>query len=152
MVLVKSFDERGFNFHTNEDSQKGQDIKHNPYAALCIHWKSLRRQIRIEGRVEETLPEEADEYFKSRSRESRLGAWASQQSRPLEQYEDLIAAHEKYTKEFEGQDDIPRPPYWKGFRVIPNTIEFWMDGNHRLHKRFVYERDGESWSISMLHP
>lgn len=152
MVLVKSFDERGFIFHTNGESNKGQQIAENPHVALCFHWKSLRRQIRIEGTVEETAPEDADDYFASRSRESRLGAWASQQSRPLEKYEDLIAAHKEAEAKFEGQD-VPRPPHWKGYRVIPARIEFWIDGPHRLHQRFVYEKqDDSNWAIHMLHP
>lgn len=153
MVLVKSFDPRGFNFHTNADSDKGREMQICAHVALCFHWKSLRRQVRVEGAVEETAPKEADAYFASRSRESRLGAWASQQSRPLERYEDLIAAHDRYAAEFKDRDDIPRPPYWKGFRVVPEKIEFWIDGDHRLHRRFVYTRgDDGAWTVRMLYP
>lgn len=152
MVLAKSFDHRGFCFHTNTESTKGRDINANPKAALCFHWKSLRRQVRIEGAVQETTPEEADAYFATRSRESRIGAWASQQSRPLARYEDLTAAQERYTREFEGREDIPRPPYWKGFRLAPSCLEFWIDGEHRLHRRFVYALENGRWSTRILYP
>lgn len=152
MVLLNGIDERGFVFYTNEGSRKGQDIIANPYAALCFHWKTLRRQVRIEGRVDIVSEAEADAYYNSRPRQSRIGAWASQQSRPLANYQDLKDAVAKYEKEFEGRDDIPRPAYWKGFRVVPDKIEFWIDGEFRLHRRYIFIPDQNTWTISMVNP
>ncbi len=146
MVLLKSIDERGFKFHTNETSQKGRELAQNPHAALCFHWKSLRRQINIEGTVTQTTDAEADEYFASRPRNRQIGAWASQQSSPLESREDLESKIKEYENKFEGQN-IPRPPYWKGYILYPHTIEFWYDNPDRLHDRFVFTRNqDQSWS------
>jgi pyridoxamine 5'-phosphate oxidase len=152
MVLLNGLDERGFVFYTNAESHKGHDLSENPYAALCFHWKSLRRQVRIEGRVEETSTAEADAYYNSRPRVSRIGAWASQQSRPLAKYEDLQEAVKKYEKQFDGVETIPRPAYWKGFRVIPDVIEFWIDGEYRLHRRHVLKLENGAWQHYMINP
>lgn len=152
MVLLNGIDERGFVFYTNEGSRKGRDIIANPYAALCFHWKTLRRQVRVEGCVEIVSEAEADAYYNSRPRQSRIGAWASQQSRPLADYQDLKDAVAKYEKEFEGRDDIPRPAYWKGFRVVPDKIEFWIDGEFRLHRRYIFTPLENGWSVHMINP
>jgi pyridoxamine 5'-phosphate oxidase len=152
MVLLNGLDARGFVFYTNAQSRKGNDLSENPYAALCFHWKSLRRQVRIEGRVHEVSNEESDAYYHSRPRQSRIGAWASQQSRLLEQFSDLEDAVKKYETEFEGIENIPRPPYWKGFRVAPERIEFWIDGAFRLHRRHVFEKNGAGWKTYMINP
>lgn len=152
MVLLNGLDECGFVFFTNAQSRKGDHLSENPFAALCFHWKTLRRQVRIEGRVEVVSEAESDAYYNSRPRISRIGSWASQQSRPLPQFSDLQDAVKKYDAEFEGREDIPRPDYWKGFRVIPERIEFWIDGEFRLHKRYVFERSGTGWNQFMIYP
>ena len=153
MVLLKGLDEHGFVFYTNKGSYKGQQLKENAQAALCFHWKSLRKQVRIEGRVEEISAEEVDSYYASRARGSRIGAWASKQSQHLGSYNELKEFVETYEKEFEEKEDIPRPPYWTGFRVKPNHFEFWIDGNYRLHQRHIYKKDGiGGWTKGMLYP
>ncbi len=153
MVLLKEISDKGFKFHTNAESDKGRDMAQNPKAALCLYWKSTRKQVRIEGSVEQTSASEADAYFATRSIERKIGAWASQQSRPYEKREDMLAAVKKYEKEFAGKDNIPRPEYWKGYRVIPRRIEFWIAHEDRLHTRFVYTRgDDGSWSATWLCP
>lgn len=152
MVLLKGADSRGFVFYTNFESRKGQELLANPAAALCFHWKSLRRQIRIEGPVQGVTPEEADAYFLSRPHGSQVGAWASQQSRPLTDRTEL----EKRVAEIEHHypHDVPRPPYWSGFRLIPLGMEFWQDMPSRLHDRLIYKRDRENapWSTLRLQP
>jgi pyridoxamine 5'-phosphate oxidase len=154
MVLLKEISERGFKFHTNEQSRKGRDIAENPYAALCLYWKSTRKQIRVEGRVEQAGEDEADEYFATRSIERKIGAWASKQSTPFARRAQMEDAVKKYEAEFAGADAIPRPPYWKGYRVIPSRIEFWIAHEHRLHTRFVYTRDdpASAWGATWLCP
>ncbi len=152
MVLLNGLDERGFVFYTNAESRKGSDIAQNPFAALCFHWKSLRKQVRIEGSIETTSDTESDAYYNSRPRLSRIGSWASQQSRELPEFANLQDAVKFYEDKFKGQDDIPRPPYWKGFRVLPSKIEFWIDGEFRLHRRYVYQPDGSGWSVHMIYP
>ena len=132
MVLLKGLDERGFVFYTNAQSRKGQQIKKNQQAALCFHWKSLLKQVRIEGVIEEVSKEEATAYYNTRHRGSRIGAWASKQSQELGSYKELKEFVEEYETKFEGQDDIPRPEYWKGFRIKPDYFEFWIDGEYRL--------------------
>ena len=152
MVLLKGHDARGFVFYTNLDSRKGGDLAANPYAALLFHWKSLRRQVRVEGPVEPVSAEEADRYFASRNRDSQLGAWASDQSRPLDRRETFEARHEAMRERFDG-GDVPRPPRWSGFRVVPDRIEFWIDRAHRLHERRLYLPDGKGgWSQGLLYP
>ncbi|MDV3258470.1 MAG: pyridoxamine 5'-phosphate oxidase [Sphingomonas sp.] len=152
MVLLKGHGPEGFTFYTNADSRKGSELALNPRAALLFHWKSLRRQVRIEGPVEEVSPEEADRYFASRSRDSQLGACASLQSRPLESRSAFEERYEAVRREFEGRD-VVRPERWTGFRVRPEQIEFWTDRAHRLHERRLFRRLGDgSWSEGLLYP
>lgn len=153
MVLLKGFDEDGFVFYTNFESQKGTEILGSMKAAICLHWKSLRRQVRVRGLVEQVSDAEADEYYNSRARDSRIGAWASQQSRPLESRFALEKAVAKYAAKY-AIGDIPRPPHWSGFRIKPVYIEFWKDGAFRLHDRVVFRRAApdEPWSKSRLYP
>ncbi len=151
MVLMKGYDEQGFVFYTNYESRKGRQLLAHPKAALLFHWKSLRRQVRIEGPVAQVSDEEADEYFASRARQSQIGAWASDQSRPLEGRFEL----EKRVARFAAKyvvGKVPRPPHWSGFRLSPSLIEFWQDGAFRLHDRLVYQRDGEAWRTERLFP
>lgn len=151
MVLLKGHDARGFAFYTNEGSRKGDDIAANPAAALVFHWKSLRRQVRVEGVIESTSEAEADSYFATRSRDARLGAWASDQSRPLASREAFEARYRSVVEEHEGRD-VARPPYWRGYRLVPARIEFWEDRPHRLHHRRLFVRDGKGWSEGLLYP
>lgn len=153
MVLLKGFDAAGFVFYTNLESNKGQDLAANPQAAMLFHWKSLRRQVRIEGSVEAVSDEEADAYFASRPRGSQIGAWASEQSRPLEGKWALEKRVASFTAKF-GVSEVPRPEHWSGFRLVPNRIEFWKDGAFRLHDRFVFTRSdlGGDWSVEQLFP
>ncbi|MDE1173341.1 MAG: pyridoxamine 5'-phosphate oxidase [Parvibaculaceae bacterium] len=153
MVLLKGFDAQGFVFYTNLDSAKGRELAANPRAALCFHWKTLRRQVRVRGPVSPVTGAEADAYFDSRHRDSRIGAWASRQSRPLESRFELEKEVARYTARF-GIGKIPRPDHWSGFRIAPLSIEFWADRPFRLHDRLVYERaDAQSaWRTSRLFP
>jgi len=155
MVLLKGHDQAGFVFYTNYESRKGRQLLETPKAALLFHWKSLRRQVRIEGEVAPVSDEEADAYFASRPKQSQIGAWASQQSRPLKGRLEL----EKRVATFAARyavARVPRPPYWSGFRLTPHLIEFWQDGAFRLHDRLVYTRSsaeaGEAWSTERLYP
>ena len=153
MVLLKGYDTSGFVFYTNLESRKGEDLLARPKAALLFHWKSLRRQVRLEGLASQTTPQEADEYFATRPRGSQIGAWASDQSRPLESrfaLEKRVAA--AAAKHVIGE--VPRPPNWSGFRVQPLLIEFWQDGAFRLHDRLEYRRPapGEPWKTRTLYP
>jgi len=151
IVLLKAHDERGFVFYTNLESRKSAEIKANPHVALCFWWMALERQIRIEGRIEAVSEEEANVYFASRHRESRIGAWSSQQSRPLENREELVQAVNENTEKFEGKD-VPRPPFWSGWRVVPEVMEFWQQSDFRLHDREVFTRHGDHWHITKLYP
>jgi pyridoxamine 5'-phosphate oxidase len=152
MVLLKGFDERGFVFYTNFESAKGREILGNMKAAMCFHWKSLRRQVRVRGPVEIVSDAEADAYYASRPRGSRIGAWASKQSRPLESRFALEKAVAEYTARH-AIGEIPRPKYWSGFRILPQSIEFWHDRPFRLHDRVVFSRqpDGD-WGKTRLYP
>lgn len=152
MVLLNGLDARGFVFYTNVQSRKGEQLLENPFAALCFHWKSMRKQVRVEGTVEVVSDAESDAYYNSRPRQSRIGAWASQQSRVLAKFSDLQDAVKKYETEFDGMDVIPRPDYWRGFRVIPSRIEFWIDGEFRLHRRYVFEKTINGWNRFMINP
>jgi len=151
MVLMKGHGPGGFIFYTNEESVKGQQLAENARAALLFHWKSLRRQVRIEGAVERVPADQADAYFASRSRDSQLGTWASDQSRPLDARATFEARYDEMKRRFDGQD-VPRPPHWGGYRVIPERIEFWSDRPHRLHERRLFTREGERWSEGLLYP
>lgn len=151
MVLLKGFDERGFVFYTNFESRKGVEILGSMKAAMCFHWKSLRRQVRVRGPVEQVSDEEADEYYASRPRGSRIGAWASRQSRPLESRFALEKAVAEYTARH-AVGDIPRPPHWTGFRILPQSVEFWHDRPFRLHDRVVFEQNGNEWAKTRLYP
>jgi pyridoxamine 5'-phosphate oxidase len=151
MVLLKGHDARGFVFYTNLDSRKGGELAANPSAAMLFHWKSLRRQVRIEGAVAPVSTGEADAYFATRSRDSQLGAWASDQSRPLADRALFEARYAEMRARFEG-GDVPRPPRWSGFRLVPERIEFWTDRAHRLHERRLFEREGEGWREGLLYP
>ena len=151
MVLLKGHDARGFAFYTNEESRKGGEIAANPRAALVFHWKSLRRQVRIEGRIEPTPDAEADAYFATRSRDARLGAWASDQSRPLDSRAPFEARYAQMVAEHEGRD-VPRPEHWRGYRIVPDRIEFWTDRPHRLHERRLFTLGEGGWSEGLLYP
>jgi pyridoxamine 5'-phosphate oxidase len=151
MVLLKDVDVRGFVFYTNLDSRKGRELRENPRAALCFHWKSLDRQVRVEGRIEPVEDTEADAYFASRDRASRIGAWASLQSQPLESRFALERRVAEFTAKFH-VGTVPRPPYWSGFRLVPDAIEFWQERPFRLHDRTLYHRDGDAWTARKLYP
>jgi pyridoxamine 5'-phosphate oxidase len=151
MVLLKGADERGFVFYTNAESAKGRELAANPQAALVFHWKSLRRQARARGTVTEVSDAEADAYFASRPRDSRIGAWASQQSRPLESRFALEKAVARYAAKH-AMGEVPRPPYWKGYRIAPVSMEFWADRPFRLHERVMFTKRGDGWEKTRLYP
>lgn len=152
MVLLKGYGPEGFTFYTHEQSEKGRQLSVNPNAALLFHWKSLRRQVRIEGWVDRVGDDVADAYFATRSRESQLGAWASDQSRPLQSRELFETRYEEAKARFEGKP-IPRPPHWGGFRVFPLVLEFWTDRPHRLHERRIFlAQEGGGWDEGLLYP
>ncbi|HEX7709298.1 MAG TPA: pyridoxamine 5'-phosphate oxidase [Sphingomonadaceae bacterium] len=151
MVLLKGHGPQGFVFYTNAESRKGGEIAVNPQAALLFHWKSLRRQVRIEGPLSEVAPAEADDYFHSRARVSQLGSAASDQSRPLAARRIYLERVDALAKRFEGQE-IPRPPHWTGFRLAPHAIEFWLDRPNRLHERRRFVREGGRWTSTLLYP
>jgi pyridoxamine 5'-phosphate oxidase len=151
IVLLKRYDAAGFTFYTNGESRKGGELRANPYVSLCLHWKSRQRQVRIEGTVTELPPETVDKYFQRRHRMSQIGAWASQQSRPLDSRETLEALTAQFEEKF--PDEVPRPPYWTGFLVKPASIEFWQEGEFRLHDRCVFTAVGNgSWNKQRLFP
>ena len=153
MVLVKDISDKGFKFHTNSTSHKGQDLEHNPKASICWYWKTTRKQIRIEGRVEKISQDESDTYFKTRPKNRQIGAWASDQSNTFEKWQDLENRIAEFKEKFEDVNDIPRPEYWNGYRLIPNRIEFWIAHRDRLHTRFVYTKnDSDNWTANWLYP
>ena len=151
MVLLKRADESGFAFHTNYESRKGEELAANPQAALLFHWRPLGRQVRVEGRVERVSPHESEAYFRTRAHASRLAAWASPQSRPLDGRAELERLYAEAEARYAG-DEVPLPPHWGGFRLVPDAYEFWEHGDDRLHDRIRYERRGESWSMTRLAP
>jgi pyridoxamine 5'-phosphate oxidase len=151
MVLLKGHGPDGFSFFTNGGSRKGGELAANPRAALLFHWKSLRRQVRVEGPVEELPPSDADAYFASRGRDSQLGAWASDQSRALDSRETFLARFEEAKARFEGRD-VERPPYWTGFRLLPESFEYWEDRPHRLHHRRLFTLIEGGWDEGLLYP
>ena len=153
MVLLKDFNKDGFVFYTNLNSQKGNELNNNPNAAMCFHWKSLLRQVRINGIVKKVSDKVADEYYKTRGYESRIGAWASKQSSILNNRDELLSSIEKFKKKYNNKDKVPRPDHWSGWNLIPTSIEFWLDGNSRIHERLKYIKDDAgNWSKSLLSP
>ena len=153
MVLLKDFNKEGFVFYTNLNSQKGNELKKNPKAAMCFHWKSLLRQVRINGVVQKVSKEVADEYYNSRGYESQIGAWASKQSSILNNRDELLNSIEEYRKKYKNKKEVPRPDHWSGWNLIPTSIEFWLDGDSRIHERLKYTKDGlGNWNKSLLSP
>ena len=153
MVLLKDFNENGFVFYTNLNSQKGIELKENPNASMCFHWKSLLRQVRISGSVSLVSDKVADQYYNTRGYESRIGAWASKQSKVLSSRDELINSIEDYKKKFDDQNNVPRPSHWSGWNLSPLTIEFWLDGDSRIHERLKYSKDNDGiWTQSLLSP
>ena len=151
IVLLKGFDERGFVFYTSYEGRKSEEIEANPLCALVLYWGELERQVRVEGRISRIPEEESDEYFGSRPRGSQLGAWASEQSRPVEGRDPLEERLRNLEAEYEG-GEVPRPPFWGGYRVEPEVVEFWQGRESRLHDRLVYQRSGDGWKIERLQP
>ena len=151
MLLLKEVDDRGFVFYTNLESRKATELAKNGRAAMCFHWSPLERQVRIEGMVTPVGDDEADAYFATRARGSQIGAWASRQSRALERAGDLEARIAEYERRFQGRE-VPRPPFWSGFRLIPSCIEFWRGKPNRLHDRQLYTREGNRWRVTSLYP
>ena len=153
MVLLKGFNQNGFVFYTNLDSQKGNELKENPNAAMCFHWKSLLRQIRIRGKVALVSDEIADQYYNTRGYESRIGAWASKQSQELGSRDELINSIKDYKQKYNDQDNVPRHSHWSGWNLSPSSIEFWLDGDSRIHERLKYTRDKSGNCVkSLLSP
>jgi pyridoxamine 5'-phosphate oxidase len=153
MVLLKDFSKDGFTFYTNLNSQKGNEIKSNPKAAMCFHWKSLLRQIRITGQIKKVSDKVADEYYNTRGYESRIGAWASKQSTILKNRDELLKSIEAFKQKYNDQSKVPRPDHWSGWNLIPSNIEFWLDGDNRIHERLKYSKDETgSWVKSLLSP
>ena len=153
MVLLKDFSHKGFVFYTNLNSKKGNELKQNPKVAMCFHWKSLLRQIRISGTVIQVTDEVADKYYYSRSYESRIGAWASKQSEELINRDQLINSVKEYKVKYSEEKKVPRPSHWSGWTLSPSSIEFWLDGDSRIHERLKYTKDGNGeWIKSLLSP
>ena len=153
MVLLKGFDKNGFIFYTNLNSQKGNEIKFNPNASMCFHWKSLLRQIRINGPLKQVDDKIADAYYNTRAYESRIGAWGSRQSTVLKNRDELLSTLKNYKKKYSDKDNVPRPNHWSGWNLKPSTIEFWLDGDNRIHERLKYTLDKNNvWIKSLLSP
>ncbi|OUW73555.1 MAG: pyridoxamine 5'-phosphate oxidase [Pelagibacteraceae bacterium TMED216] len=152
MVLLKGISDRGFVFYTNMKSKKSNDLKFNNKASMCFHWKSIRRQVRISGVVEKVSNKEADEYYNSRPYKNKIGAWASSQSEILEKREDFLKNVENFENKYPSSENVPRPDYWSGWRLIPEQIEFWLDGEGRIHERLNYIKKNNSWIKNLLYP
>jgi len=153
MVLLKDFNREGFVFYTNLESQKGNELKENPSASMCFHWKSLLRQVRINGNLLKVADDVADEYYNSRAYNSRIGAWASKQSTILKNRNDLISSIEEFKKKYKDKDRVPRPKHWSGWNLSPLSIEFWLDGENRIHERLKYDKnENGNWNKSLLNP
>ena len=153
MVLLKGFDKNGFIFYTNLNSQKGNELKENPHATMCFHWKSLLRQIRIVGTLTQVDKKTADDYYNTRAYESRIGAWASKQSKVLHSRDELLNSIEDYKNKYSDKDNVPRPSHWSGWNLKPSSIEFWLDGDNRIHERLKYSLDkNNNWVKTLLSP
>ena len=153
MVLLKDFDKNGFIFYTNLNSQKGNELKDNPNASMCFHWKSLLRQVRIDGTLKLVADKTADDYYNTRAYESRIGAWASKQSSVLKNREELLDSIEIFKKKYKDKNNVPRPDYWSGWNLKPSSIEFWLDGDNRIHERLKYSLDeNNNWVKKLLSP
>ena len=152
MVLLKGLSNEGFVFYTNFNSKKGSELKSNQKASMCFHWKSLRRQVRILGKVEEVSSQEADVYYNSRPYKNRISAWASSQSQVLDKRETFLEKIKEFEKKYPDQKKVPRPPYWSGWRLLPDQIEFWVDGEGRIHERLNYKKIKDEWNKEILYP
>ena len=152
MVLLKGLTEKGFVFYTNFNSKKGKELKSNQKASMCFHWKSLRRQVRVIGQVEEVTTKEADEYYNSRPYKNRISAWASSQSQVLDNRETFLKKIKEFEKKYPDQNNVPRPPHWSGWRVLPDEVEFWVDGEGRIHERLNYKNNNGKWEKELLYP
>ena len=152
MVLLKGLSEKGFVFYTNFNSKKGTELNENQKASMCCHWKSLRRQVRVLGKVEKVSDKEANEYFSSRPYKNKIGAWASSQSKVLNNRETFIKKVKEFEEKYPDQNNVPRPPYWSGWRLLPEEIEFWLDGEGRIHERLNYKKNKEKWEKELLYP
>ncbi len=152
MVLLKGISEKGFVFYTNFNSKKGKDLKNNPHASMCFHWKSIRRQIRVSGKVSIIDEKEADKYFNSRAYGSRIGAWASSQSSVMKNRNDFMLKIKEYEKKYPDQNNVPRPPHWSGWRIEPEEIEFWLEIKNRIHERLNYKKKNNEWLREILYP
>ena len=152
MVLLKGLSDKGFVFYTNFNSKKGEELKVNQKASMCFHWKSLRRQVRILGNVEEVTKKEADDYYNSRPYKNRISAWASSQSQILEKREIFLNKIKEFEKKYPDEKNVPRPPHWSGWRLLPNEIEFWVDGEGRIHERLIYKNIKGKWEKEILYP
>ena len=152
MVLLKGLSDKGFVFYTNFNSKKGSDLKSNPNASMCFHWKSLRRQVRVTGKVSVVENEEADKYFSSRKYGSKISAWASSQSKQMKNRDEFLNKIKEYEKKYPKEKKVPRPPHWSGWRVLPNEIEFWLELDNRSHQRLVYKKEKGKWIKEMLYP
>ncbi len=152
MVLLKGLSDSGFVFYTNFDSKKGNDLKNNPNASMCFHWKSIRRQIRVSGKVSSVDKKEADEYFVSRDYGSKISAWASSQSKVMKNRNEFLDKIKVFEKKFSDNKNVPRPPHWSGWRIIPNEVEFWLEAKNRSHQRLNYRKENDKWIKEILYP
>ena len=152
MVLLKKINDDGLVFYTNFNSKKGGELKENQKASICFHWKSLRRQVRVIGKVEEVSKKEADDYYNSRPYKNRISAWASSQSQILDKRETFLDKIKEFEKKYPDENNVPRPPHWSGWRVLPDEIEFWVDGEGRIHERLNYKNNNGKWNKELLYP